>query len=103
MPELENPIPLSYGNGGLAAAQPEEGIRVTLPDVSSLKGLPKSGEITFRYCRDELRLNKNGELLADIRLCELCGIEPDEEVSEKEDDIVDKLYEEAEKTEQATD
>ncbi len=94
MAYLKSSIPLSYGNSA-KTDMPREGIYITLPDVTELETLPASGEITFRYCRENLKLGKDDKLSAEICLCELVDVEPDAEAESKTDDVVDKLFDEA--------
>lgn len=79
-----------------------EGIYITIPDVSALKNLPESGEITFHYCRKNLNLNEDDKLSAQICLCRILSVKADPEEDggeEKTDDVVDKLFEAAQEDE----
>jgi hypothetical protein len=96
----------SYKGGPNAAMMPDspesEGVYVTLPDISGLKQLPESGEITFHYCRKNLNLNEDDKLSAQICLCRILSVKADPEEDggeEKTDDVVDKLFEAAQQEE----
>lgn len=97
MSHLKSPIILSskYDHPGPVGDQTSEGLRLSLPDISELEKLPASGTITFRYTREDLHLSKEDRLSASICLCELLAVEPDAEAEEKKDDVVDKLFDEA--------
>lgn len=93
MSDLKKPVQLGYGNS-TASTPLDEGIRVTLPDVSELEGLPECGTITFRYVRESLNLRTTGEtkLSAELRLCEITAVEAGPDCEEEAGDPVDKLF-----------
>lgn len=98
--DLDEPFALSSNFPNDLASPAPLGVAVILPDVTELGGLPAEGEITFRFKRGELRL-RGGKLSAELILSAILKVEGEKEEGEdeKSDDIVDKLFAEADKTE----
>jgi hypothetical protein len=89
-------------SGASPMSEKSEGIYITIPDVSGLKSLPESGEITFHYCRKNLNLGEDEKLSAQVCLCRVLSVKADPEEDdgeEKTDDVVDKLFEAAQEDE----
>ena len=93
-----NSVTLSSSYGNIAAPHDtEEGLYLHIPDVSQLDTLPEYGTISFKYKRKEIALGED-KLSARLCLLEITGVEADENCpEEKTDDVVDKLFEEAQK------
>lgn len=87
----------SYGNA-IPSSPEEEGLYLHIPDVSGLDTLPEYGTISFKYKRKEIALGDE-KLSARLCLLEITEVEADEEhpSEQKTDDVVDKLFEEAQK------
>lgn len=79
------------------ASDKATGIYVRLPDIAELGGLPLSGEITFCFERKSVSLDGADDLSAQLMLTKITAVKAD--VSEDEDapkdDVVDKLFDEA--------
>jgi len=99
-----NSVTLSSSNEVYPASSPEEGLYLHIPDVSGLDTLPERGTISFKYKRKELALGED-KLSARLCLLEIVNVEKDEDcpTEQKTDDVVDKLFEEAQKNEDEED
>lgn len=99
--KLKEPVSLSPSAvNSISPVDYKEGVQVFLPDVSELECLPASGEITFKFCREEVSV-RGGKMPARLSLLSIISVECDEDAEEAPlENAVDKLFAEASKEEE---